>query len=321
MDVRAIDVIRELKTLRQGFAFGDPGVTKRIGPALSQCAGVTSDDGPNQQSRKIYSFLLRMAERLPPAAAELSRWGLALERGSGWRLERRVKHVSRTLRCHPRTVHRRLNSALEHLAYEITTSPLAGQHVSGDGPWQLEWLKTSVLITSSQVEIVEERGIVSRRDGLVDIDQSYSLADSYIAELDFEVLRGGTRLAQERLSTTRTGFRVRLSRPLQQHEGHELAIKVVMNGGTMPFYVCTPRYPCARFELTVRFAAFRPGLLWVVDNELPLEVGDPLRCDGVVRLNEEGEATVAFAGLEANRSYGLAWLDRMTSHQSSVGGI
>jgi hypothetical protein len=312
MDLTAIDVVHELKILRKGFAFGDPEVVKRIGPALSWFAGVRPDDGPNEQSRKIYSLLLRMTARLPSAAAELSRWGLALECGSGWRLERRVKHVSRVLHCHPRTVHRRLDSALEYLANEITTVPSAGRHVAGDNPWQLEWLKAVAVITPSQVEVVEERGIISHRDGLIDIDQSYSLADSRAAELHIEVLHGGTRLIQERLSTTRTGLRVRLSQPLQQHESHELGLKVVLNDGTMPFYVCTPQHPCARFELTVRFAAScRPGQLWVVDNELPLEVGDPMRCDDILQLNEEGETTVAFAGLEANRSYGLAWLDRV----------
>ncbi|MEV4173833.1 hypothetical protein [Nonomuraea sp. NPDC049709] len=311
MDVTAVDVIRELKILRKGFAFGDPNVAQRIGPVLSWCAGVTSDDAPNEQSRKIHSLLLRMTARLPQTAAELSRWGLALECGSGWRLERRVRHVSRTLGCHPRTVYRRLDSALEHLANEITTAPPAGRHISGDRPWQLEWLRAIVLITPSQVEIVEERGIVSCRDDLIDIDHSYSLADPCGAEFDIEVLHGGTLLTQERLSTTRTGLRVQLSQPLQQQERHKMEIKVVINGGTMPFYVCTPRYPCARFELTVRFAAScRPGRLWVVDNELPLEVGDPLRCDNLVQLNEESEITVAFAGLESNRSYGLAWRDR-----------
>lgn len=315
MEFDVTDVLAELKNLRKGYGVEDPGATARIGGALRHVAGVTDDDGPAEQRRKLKARLLALTEALPDGMAEVSRRALALDGAHSARFELRLEQVATGLHRDVRTARRRVDAVLQRLAEEALATARSAVPSSRETPWHVGALKVLVLLDTPVVEVIEERQVISHRDGLTEIDHSYSVAPDAggdqpadPAGLGVAVLRGGILHSPELLSTTRLGFRVQLPHPLDAGQGHDLSFRVWVNGAAAPFYVCTPRYPCRRFDLTVRFGRDqRPNQVWVLDDELPLEVGDSSLIRKGAEPDASGEVRVSFADLETNRSYGLGW--------------
>jgi hypothetical protein len=103
-------------------------------------------------------------------------------------------------------------------------------------------------------------------------------------------------------------FRLVLPHPLDQGGEHEFVLRTKVARSFAPHFVCTPQYPCQRFELVVRFGPGRaPQQIWLLDNEFPLELLDPWPERAAVKANTAGEVRAEFTHLELHRSYGLGW--------------
>ncbi|MFI0418818.1 hypothetical protein [Spongiactinospora sp. 9N601] len=315
MKISTADVISELKRVRKGFGLEDARAAARIGPALRLLAGATGDDGPAVQRRKVKAFLQHTTKALPRHMAGVVVPALALDGADNLKFESRLHRMALQQGCDARTARRHVDDALTWLAEQALSAPQPPDfRTAQDLPWYVGRLKTLVLLKSPAVEVIEERHIISNQDDLREITLSYSLgqarngvAPAASSPLQIDVLGGGVPLICEQLSATRTGVRIRLPRPLQRRQGHMVTVRVITEV-MAPFYVCTPRYACRRFDLTVGFdRAHIPSRVWVIDNELPLEAGDPSCRRGRVRPNDAGEIVSSFEELEANRSYGLGW--------------
>ncbi|MBT2208726.1 hypothetical protein [Actinomadura sp. NEAU-AAG7] len=303
------DLLCELKKLRKGFGLDDPSALTRIGPGLRLVAGVADGDTDGTTRTKVKTFLRQSATTLSAQEARAITLGFALDGSDGKRLESRLMRLALETGRDLRTVRRRLDATLQKVAEQSCASMSPDVLDRAAEPWHLERLGTHVRLGSPSSEIREVRRVVSHRNGLHEVVFSYSAggqsADS--AEMSIDVLRGGVRAAHERCSATRTRVHVELPRPVKRSEAHEVTLKIVARM-SVPYYVCTPRYRCGRFDLTIDFSETSlPDRLWLVEDELPLEAGDPERARIPVHLDGTGRATVSFTHLSANRSYGLAW--------------
>ncbi|POM25894.1 hypothetical protein BTM25_02780 [Actinomadura rubteroloni] len=316
MEFSAEHVAAELKNLCRGFGIDDPAAPARIGGALRHVAGLTDGDGPAEQVAKVRLRLLDLADGLPPNLAATARVSLGLDGPSDHRVGVRISHLAAELQCDPRTVRRRADAAFLRLAEEALATTGGPGPRRGEDPCHVGRLKVLVLLERSTVEVIEERHIVSHRDGLTEIEHSHTVVPpnderSSLDPLDLgiTVLRGGVLTSQERVSTSRVGFRVRLPHPLDRGKGHDVTIRLTAAVALAPFYVCTPRYACRRFDLTVRFGTTMPlpEHVRLIEDELPLEAGDSSLQRTTVPIDAAREANASFSGLEANRSYGLSW--------------
>lgn len=315
MTISSADVLAELKILRKGFGMDDPGAPARIGEALRYVAGVPTDAEPAVQRSALRQHLLDVTATLPQGLSRLARIALALGDAPTERFGQRLARAAAELDRDERTARRHVDAALARLAEEALTAVAKGP-TPADPPWYTESLHVLLLLDRAVPQVVEERHVVSGHDGLSHIALSHSFPTADVSTdaldrpgLSFSVLHGGTpQRSLEPQSRTRVGSFVRLPRPLRRGERHRLTIRVAVAGPLAPFYVCTPLYPCQHFALTVWFGT-APTRLRVVDDELPLEAGDPNV--GRVRLkhNASGAVQASFTGLRPNRSYGLSWAE------------
>ncbi|MFB7272108.1 hypothetical protein [Streptomyces sp. NPDC056244] len=317
MEFSAAEVLSELKDLRRGFGMEDPHALARAGRALRYIAGVAAEDNPARQREKIKSCLLEWTRALPLDLSFYSRVALALDGSGAERFERRLRRIAVELDRDARTARRRVDEAFERLAEEAMGAVVPPQPRRPGTPWHLRSLKTLVLLGSQGAEVIEERRIVSHQDGLTEISHSSTFAatgmETHTVDpggVEITVLQGGTLSGSTWLSATRLGLRVRLPHAVDAGHSHALTFRTSALGGKAlaPYYVCTPRFPCERFDLTVRFDGCPPPhRVWRLDDELPLEAGDISLCRGAVDVDAVGEARAAFTDLEPNRSYGLGW--------------
>ncbi|MFJ1598476.1 hypothetical protein [Streptomyces sp. NPDC088261] len=317
MEFSAAEILSELKNLRRGFGMEDPHALARAGSGLRYVAGVAAEDDPARQREKIKSSLLKWTCALPFDLSFYSRVALALDGSGTERFERRLRRIAVELDRDARTARRRVDEAFERLAEEVMAAVVPPPPPRPGTPWHLRSMKTLVLLGLRGTEVIEERRIVSHRDGLTDISHSSTFVATSmetraadLRDVDIAVLQGGTSSGFARLSATRLGLRVRLPHALDAGHSHALTFRTSAPGGKAfaPYYVCTPRFPCERFDLTVRFDGCPPPhRVWRLDDVLPLEAGDTSLCRGAVEVNAVGEVRAVFTDLEPNRSYGLGW--------------
>ncbi|PPK63820.1 hypothetical protein V5P93_005693 [Actinokineospora auranticolor] len=103
-----------------------------------------------------------------------------------------------------------------------------------------------------------------------------------------------------------------LPRALATDAEHEYLVRFTFTDRvTMsPYYFCTPRYPCARFDLHVRFDRDRlPGKVWRIDGGYPIEVDDVTSPRHPLDVDPAGEVHLAFTNLIPRLSFGAAWQD------------
>ncbi|MBE1537077.1 hypothetical protein [Actinomadura algeriensis] len=302
------DVLSELKTLRKGFGLDDPKALTRIGPWLRLAAGVTDGDDDAATRAKIQLFLRHATATLSAREARAITLGFAVDGSDERRFEARLRQLGRETGCDPRTARRHLDAALQKVA-EQACAAMSPEAMTRADLWHLRHLVAHVRLGTPFSEVREVRRVISHRDGLREVAFSYSVGEPPTdpADMAIDVLRGGVRAASERCSATRTRVRVGLPHPLRRSETHGVTLKIITSA-PMSFYVCTPQCGCARFDLVVGFrGTSAPDRIWLVQDELPMEAGDPERARIPVPLDTKGSATASFTHLNPNRSYGLAW--------------
>jgi hypothetical protein len=305
--VVSLDVlVDELKSLRKGRGVSAGDIHRRVGPWLRAACEVTKHDDSGQVRRKVAATLESLAATLPEDLRLAVLAGLGLLPDVRYpRYEDRVAWVAGQLGRLPRTARRRIDEGIRHVAELIVESLARSECPTPEDAWRTTDLRMTVTLDSPNPEVVEQRRIVSQQSALTELDLAITVpADN----VQVDVLHGG--IVEKRLmeSSERLGFTLVLPRPLAQGESHAFALQYTFasEADMRPYAVCVPRYPCAQFDLTVRFGEDRlPTRLWLLNRVFQRDAADP-RAPGK-SVEPEAEKHVRFRDLSPGLAYGLRW--------------
>jgi hypothetical protein len=118
-------LIDELKVLRKGRGLFVTNIDERVRPALRAVCGVTTQDGPAEIRRKVARRLENLAHALPADLREAAMAAFAITRDARFPFYRdRVEWIAAKFNRDPRTVRRRIDDAIYHLAQLATAGLL-----------------------------------------------------------------------------------------------------------------------------------------------------------------------------------------------------
>jgi hypothetical protein len=308
-----MDLVRELRSLRKGRGVFAGRIEQRVGPTLRATCGITEDDGPVTIRRKLAARLTELAEQLPEdmRLAILAAFALTTEARQPLYRDR-VYWAATRIDRDPRTVRRRVDDAIDHLAELSATTPHAST-----GAWHTAELRVAVGLDHWQPEIQAEHRIVADHDGL----QELGFAPPFPVaprDLDVKVLYGGTLRDRDVVSSDRTGFALALPETLAQGESHNFAVRFRLPSphAMRPYLVYVPEHPCELFDLRVRFGPDRrPSDVWTLRGEHQDAGADPVRHGDQHPVDRAGEIHLRFHRLVPGLAYGAQW---ETAHESTT---
>jgi hypothetical protein len=325
-------IAAELKALRKGRGLrGD--VAERVGPLLCELAtglaprpgrGPAAGAGNGAEVRRaLAGKLVVLAELLPDDLGLAILAALALHDATRnmQTYERRREWLAEQIRRVPRTAERRINRAQDQFAQEIAAELKVQRsrppRVDDADKWYIEHFTALFKLDGEHPEAIERRRIRSKVDGLSELTIAFDVpvdAGEPRLPLHLEAISGGELDIVENTARTRTRYVIRLPRPLNADETHEVATRVRVLDDDRPmrdYYVLRPERRYDNFDLRVRFA---PGRLpaWVrrvADEDVHFynTYSDEPPADQRVSVDLYGEATQAFSGLRAHYGYGLQW--------------
>lgn len=305
-------VVAELKALRKGYGVQSRDIAARIGPELRLICGFADSDSQPVQRAKLIEALSAVVAVLPGhlAAAAATAFGLQ-DRGER-RFEERIARMAAEMERDVRTARRHVDHLMGRVAE--TLIELAQPNNAGHEPewnWHTADLATVVVLGEGEAEVIEQRRVVSRTGHLAVVDCSMTIAENQPLDLDtlgLDVMRGAILRTPERVGSTRVRFDLDLPRSLDAGDEHTIVIRMRVPATFAPYYVCTPTRPCDRFDLVVRFPLDSvPSRAWRLENELPIDIADPLFPREPLDVNVAGEVHAVFTGLTLNRSCGIGW--------------
>jgi hypothetical protein len=313
MVVDTSKVIEELKNLRRGYGVEAPDMPARLGPTLRTVCGVEANDGPAVVRRKVRQRLIELTMKLPDDMGAQARIALGLNGSATFRYEERIEQLAKQMSREPRTARRRVDQVLGRLAEQALDAVPRPAPTPQKIPWHTARLQVVMVLSAQVAEVFETRRIVAHQPGLAELDHSLSVMsppewNGRIADLDVHVIHGAVLGPPEQQGPRRLGFRLLLPKSLSDGQEHEFSFRTTLVRPFEPYYVCTPRYPCDRFELKIRFQTSRiPEHIWLLDNELSLTLADPWPDRRVLHPDRIGEVRHEFTDLEPNLSYGIGW--------------
>ncbi|MEU7524635.1 hypothetical protein AB0A74_02755 [Saccharothrix sp. NPDC042600] len=313
------ELVSELKSLRRGRGLDAPDLTIRTGRRLRVVLRLDEALRPDELRKGLARRLEDVAAALPdgPRQAVLIAYGLT-ENSAGARFfKKRVELLATLIERDARTASRRIDEALTMLA-EVALAGYRerpGSALEDIPPWRTSMLRTVVVLDQGVPEVFETRRIVTSVEGLDEIELAASIpavsdGRGSAENMGFDVLYGGTVRARSRRSTSRVAYSLKLPHGLRRHAEHELFLRFRFadERAMRPFYVCTPEFPCERFELRVKFPSVATtGHVWRIDGLLPFEVEDAMAQRKPVAADAAAEVHFVFTNLVPNRSYGAAW--------------
>ncbi|SED74932.1 hypothetical protein SAMN04489727_9208 [Amycolatopsis tolypomycina] len=309
----------ELKLLRKGLGVQAKTLPALIGEQLREVCGVHEDDTPGTVRGKVVETLRRLIEKLPESHRETARIVLGFGTGASERYTQRLELLGTDADRNVRTMQRRADDVIYLIAEAAYGAPWPHAGVaaaSQDGPWHTSALAVRLTMTgAAAAEVFENRRVVSHVAGLVDVEHAVSLARPAsttgrldLADVGIDVVAGGEVHSVRLVSATRVAFSLRPPQPLDAGDEHEFFFRIRLDELTAPFYCCTPEFPCASFDLNVRFDRRQPPQrVWRIDGELSKDVQDPLTARKPLFLDNAGEVRTGFRDLRPARSYGVGW--------------
>ncbi|PPK63788.1 hypothetical protein V5P93_005657 [Actinokineospora auranticolor] len=312
----AEDLVRDLKPLRKGRGLDGPRAAAQI---TAQVRVVFALDGESGAAVELADRLRELAAHLPPdlRLAVLAAYALT-EHTRLPTLKERLDLVERELERDTRTVVRRVDEGLLLIAEAAIARwrPVPDDERAGT-PWRTTALSCAVVMDQPTPQVYETRRVAVTGAPATGLDLEYSVPiggtgpgpspDNPVVE----VLFGGTLRTYLRHSRSRVGYRLVLPKELAPNTEHEYKLRFTFaDRVTMsPYYLCTPRYPCARFDLHVRFGAGRvPRGVWRIDGLFPNEVDDLTSPRDPLDIDPAGEVHLGFTNLVPRFSFGAAWL-------------
>lgn len=305
-------VVDELKALRKGYGVESRDIAARIGPELRLICGFIESDSQPVQRAKLVKALTAAVAVLPDHLAATAVTAFGLEDSGKRRFEERIAQLAVAMDRDVRTARRHLDHLMGRIAE--TLIELAQPNSVEREPewtWHTAELTTVVVLGEGETEVIEQRRVVSRTEHLAAVDYSMTIAEDQpldLATLGVHVIRGAILRAPQRVGSTRVRFDLDLPRPLGVGEEHTIVIRMQLPTTFAPYYVCTPTRPCDRFDLVVRFPPDRvPSRTWRLEDELPIDITDPLFARDPLEVDMAGEVRAVFTGLTLNRSCGIGW--------------
>jgi hypothetical protein len=322
MSAKITTLVRELKALRTGLGVEDPHLISRAGAAIRLAGGVADGDSTAIVREKIKIWLEKMICRLPEAQARTGRVAFGLDGPGDQPYLTRLATLGRAVDREVRTMQRRSDDVVVRiadlaLAQASAADPALSDPHAGE-PWHTALIQVDLVLDQPEIEVLENRRIVSHVKGLTEITHSLTIPPVShppnrlnLDELGITVLRGGDmRVPPRMVSSTRIEFILHPPDPLDPGDDHEFFFRVRVPA-MLPFYVCTPRFACDEFHLRVRFGRERvPDQIWLIDGELSMEAADPVPVRAALRADRSGEVQVKFVDLRPATSYGIGWQPR-----------
>jgi hypothetical protein len=312
-------LVEEMKVLRKGRGIYVSQIDARVGPLLREVCEVTDADSPSEIRRKVARRLEVLSAGLPEDLRFAVQAAFAIRPDARMPLYKdRVGWAAVRLNRDPRTARRRVDDGIHQLAQLAAVTPAEptmptwplGQKQAGG--WHTSHLRVIVALDRERPEVLEERTVVADEDGLAELDLAVTVADLPRdgADLDIDAFCGGTVTERVMESSERLAFRLVLPRPIDKGESHEFVLHFRFPDGHImrPHFACVPRYPCAVFDLRVRFDPRTPPReVWSVRDAFQRDAGDPVSGGEPLAVNEAGEVRTTFDGLFPGLAYGAGW--------------
>ncbi|MFJ6675956.1 hypothetical protein ACIQMJ_33065 [Actinosynnema sp. NPDC091369] len=291
-----VDLVRELKSLRKGRGVLAGRIGDRVGPTLRATCGVTEGDAPGAIRRKVSERLAELAGRLPEDLRLATLAAFAIEDEARLPLyQDRVYWAAIRLDRDPRTVRRRVDEAINHLA-ELAADAPRERSAARSGGWRTAELHT--VLTLDGPEVIERHRVVAERDGLRELPLTPPLP---LDRPDVRVLYGGTLV--DRATPT-----LALPTPVDSGHAHDFAIHYRPPGGRVlrAHLGYVPRHPCDLLDLRVRFGPTpAPPRVWALEGADPQ---DDLTRGGVAHpVDQAGEVHLRFRHPTPGLAYGVRW--------------
>ncbi|MBM7775971.1 hypothetical protein JOD54_006175 [Actinokineospora baliensis] len=283
-----VNLVRELKSLRKGRGVLASGIEDRVGPALRAACEIVSGDDKLAIRRKVTARLTELARRLPDDLAEVALVAFALKAEARHALyQDRVSWVANEDNCDTRTIRRRVDEAIDHLAELAEATPVSGSRA---------------VRTSTELHVV--LSLDRSRPELLELHRTTAVEDDLV-ELDFtttcqiqepRVLYGGTLIAPDRL---------RLPAPLSRGTSHAFAIHGQL--ATAPSaLILVPEHSYTVLDLRVRFAqSATPREVWAIRG-LSRD-GSGAFSTTPLRIDDAGEIHLRQTDLAAASPRGVQW--------------
>lgn len=309
-------VEQELNHLRRGRGALGTSVAQRIGPALREICGIVEQDDPSAMGRKLTLRLTETATRLPEDLRIVAMVGLGLHPDADQRfLDDRLEWLAQRWKCGERTVVRRLNEAIHHLAQELVREEQRGLPKADPDGWYVESFKALLRMDVDPPEALEDRIAVATVDGLTELATSISVPrhpddKSETHQIDVELVYGGRLELREQPYETYFRNVIALPAPLNIGEQHKYAMRVRLPGGQpmAPHYVHVPLRRSDHFELRIRFDPARlPRMVWRLTEVATAVIYEDKPTSDILEPDCFGEIQCEFRNLRQGFGYGLRW--------------
>ncbi|MDX3661499.1 hypothetical protein PV646_29705 [Streptomyces sp. ID05-26A] len=305
-------MVAELKALRKGYGVESRDIATRIGPELRLICGLVESDSQSAQRVKLVEALAAVVAVLPGHLASAAATAFGLQGRGERRFEERIARMAAEMERDVRTARRHVDHLMDRIA-EMLIEFAQSNSVEREPEWTWHTadLATVVVLGAERTEVIEQRRVVSRTEHLTAVDFSMTIAENQpldLATLGVDVIRGAMLRTPQRVGSTRVRFDLDLPRSLGTGEEHTVVMRMRLPTTFAPYYVCTPTRPCDRFDLVVRFSPDKaPSRAWRLENELPIDITDPLFTREPLDVDVVGEVHAEFTGLTLNRSCGIRW--------------
>jgi len=241
------DLARELRQLQRGEGMGTADLADHVGPLLRSVCGAEASDDSNALRRQLTELIIRHAEILgdDDKRAMLASLGLHPEAQFRFLRERQSWVLGSIDRDSRRTVDRRAYRSMRRIAEEIVTEyeqdrQRPSNRFAPRNFYTAELIST-VRLDLDRPEWSERRTIVALEPmDHAPIGTSVPAApDGSAADVELDVVAGGTLEEWERTQPTFYEGRIRLDRPLARGERHEYEIRrrISRADAVQPYYL------------------------------------------------------------------------------------
>jgi len=296
------DLVRELKSLRKGRGVLAGRIRDRVGPTLRATCGVTEHDEPGAIRRKVSARITELVRRLPADLRLPTLAAFAIDAEARLPLyQDRVHWAAVRMDRDPRTVRRRVDEAIDHLAELAVDAPRGRPDGQVDG-WHTAELHAVLTLDRPHPEVIERHRVVADRDGLRELALAPPLPLDR-PELDIRVLYGGT-LADHPAPT------LAVPDPVLRGHHHDFAVRFRLPtvNAMWSYLVYVPQRPCGLLDLRGRFAHTpAPPRVWALNGAQQHDGVGPVHRGLRHPVDRAGEIHLRFRHLVPGLAYGVRW--------------
>ncbi|MEV1118838.1 hypothetical protein AB0I91_27545 [Actinosynnema sp. NPDC049800] len=294
------DLVRELKSLRKGRGVLAGRIGDRVGPTLRATCGVTEGDAPGAIRQKVSDRLSELAGRLPADLRLATLAAFAIDAEARLPLyQDRVYWAAVRMDRDPRTVRRRVDEAISHLA-ELAADAPRPRRDAPTGGWRTAELHAVLTLDRPRPEVIERHRVVADRDGLRELALTPPLPLDR-PDLDVRVLYGGTLVERSTLA---------LPARVDGGDSHDFAIRLrpPTAHALRSYFLYVPQHPVDLLDLRVRFGgAPTPPRVRVLDGAHRHDGADPADEGHRHPVDRAGEIHLRFRHLTPGLAYGVRW--------------